>query len=321
MMRQSLALALVSLSLAFSAPAEAQRRGAEITQGMTSADFAATAETLRAQNAELGARLTGLESDRAELSGEVETLKFLLSQSRDQINRMQEDDAELDRLIGRLEDKLDSQSAQIRSLEARLDDVESAGVVMSDENFDVASVDTASEAEPVVTTTTTTGPTRIVRRTTVQPSEGETSNGLPQGSLGTISASALPGEAGPLFAEAKSRLLQFDYAGAEAAFRSFLDQFGDDQQAGEAQYWLGEVLFQQQAYAESGQAFTTMIREYPDDPRSPEALAKLARSMRLVGDTDKACNALDILPSRYPEASGVTKNLAAGERVRSGCDS
>ena len=116
-------------------------------------------------------------------------------------------------------------------------------------------------------------------------------------------------------------MLQFDYAGAEAAFRSFLAQFGDDPQAGEAQYWLGEVLYQQEAYAESGQAYTQMIRQYPDDPRAPEALAKLARSMRLVGDTDKACNALDILPQRYPDASGVTKNLAAGERVRSGCDS
>ena len=124
-----------------------------------------------------------------------------------------------------------------------------------------------------------------------------------------------------MFAEAKARLLQFDYAGAETAFRSFLTSFGDDAQAGEAQYWLGEALYQQQAYSEAGQAYTTMIREYPDDARAPEALAKLARSMRLVGDTERACRMLDLLPTRYPEASGVTRNLANGERVRSGCDS
>ena len=144
---------------------------------------------------------------------------------------------------------------------------------------------------------------------------------MPQGSLGTLPASSLPGEAGPLFAEAKSRLLQFDYPGAELAFRSFLSQFSDDPQAGEAQYWLAEVLYQQEAYPESGDANTDMIRSYPDDPRAPEALAKLARSMRLVGDTEQACNALNLLPQRYPNASGVTRNLAAGERVRSGCDS
>ena len=144
--------------------------------------------------------------------------------------------------------------------------------------------------------------------------------GAPQGSLGTLPASALPGEAGPLFAAAKAKLVQFDYAGAEEAFRAFLDQFGSDPQAGEAHYWLAESLYQQKAYAESGAAYTTMIRSYPDDPRAPDALVKLARSMRLIGDKDKACVALDTLPKRYPNASGVTRDLAAVERTRSGCD-
>ena len=62
-----------------------------------------------------------------------------------------------------------------------------------------------------------------------------------------------------------------------------------------------------------------MIREYPDDARAPDALVKLARSMRLVGDTDRACEALAVLPQQYPDASGVTKNLAALERTRAGC--
>ncbi|MCF6328676.1 MAG: tol-pal system protein YbgF [Henriciella sp.] len=325
MMRQTLVLALLTATIVFTVPAEAQRRGAKITQGVTSSDFAATTDTLRAANAELGARLTGLEADRAELSGQVETLEFLLSQSRDQINDMQADDAEIGRLIGQLETRLSAQDSLIGSLEARLNSLEESSREMAFSRGEIEpGSEPASDLSNTVTTTsapnvTPGGPRSIVRRTvTTSSAQPEPA---PQGSLGTISASALPGEAGPLFAAAKSRLLQFDYAGAEAAFRSFLSQFGDDPQAGEAQYWLGEVLYQQEAYAESGQAYTQMIRQYPDDPRAPEALAKLARSMRLVGDTDKACNALDILPQRYPDASGVTKNLAAGERVRSSCDS
>ena len=42
--------------------------------------------------------------------------------------------------------------------------------------------------------------------------------------------------------------------------------------------------------------------------------------MRYVGDMDKACNALNILPKQYPNASGVTRNLAALERTRAKCD-
>ncbi len=348
MMRYLLIPALLAGTLAVSTPAEAQRRPAPVTQGITSSDMAITADELRSANAQIGARLTGLEADRASLSGKVETLEFLLSQSRDQINEMQDDDAAIDAMIGRLERRLKTQDAQIKTLVARLDAIEASTVetasapdtdllVSSEEAFEMneeAGEEIIVAAAVPNRTEGSSGPTRIVRRTVPAGETARSStitvtgsrvvqaeNNRPTGSLGTISASALPGEAGPLFATAKSRLLQFDYVGAEAAFRSFLEQFSDDPQAGEAQYWLAEVLYQQDAYSESGQAYTHMIRQYPDDPRAPEALAKLARSMRLVGDTDKACNALNILPQRYPEASGVTKNLAAGERVRSGCDS
>lgn len=371
---------------------------AAIAQRMSNEQIVSELSALRTANAELGAKITGLEQDKSALTGQVETLQFLLSQSRDQINDMQGDDAEIGRLIGRLERRLSSQSAEMKSLEDKITALEATArvpestvlgevgtesnvqgpitvtssgptrivSVQSQQNTGSAlsgSPTTGTVTSPNKTVTTTTGPTRITRRTIVNgetvsevtttrsapiesasqtttnvvtttsaPDANQTTvatsdeaasdqTALPQGSLGTLSASALPGEAGPLFAEAKSRLLQFDYAGAEDAFRSFLVQFGEDPQAGEAQYWLAEVLYQQQAYPESGQAYTTMIRSYPDDPRAPEALAKLARSMRLVGDVEQACAALDLLPQRYPDASGVTQNLAAGERVRAGCDS
>jgi tol-pal system protein YbgF len=131
----------------------------------------------------------------------------------------------------------------------------------------------------------------------------------------------LPGESGPLFADAKARLLRFDYAGAERSFKAFLTSFGDDPQAGEAQYWLGEVLYQQKSYAESGQAYQTMIQQFPTDVRAPDALVKLGRSLRLVGESEKACAVLGTLPTRYPDASPVTRNLANVERSRSDCDS
>ncbi len=338
MLRTSLISVIIAVALTGMPDADAQRQQAEIVQGVTSGELATTVNEVRASNAELRARMTGIESDKARLTGKVETLEFLLSESRDEINRMQSDDAELAQLISRLEDRLSDQQKTIADLSRQLTNMQpepaflssgSSGAIsdQSDADQDVAGDTSATQLDAAATATN--GPTRIVRRTeetdvTAQgaaPTQiGPDGRPLPQGSLGTMPASALPGDAGPLFAEAKSRLLQFDYPGAETAFRSFLSQFGDDPQAGEAQYWLAEVLYQQQAYPESGAAYTDMIRSYPDDPRAPEALAKLARSMRLVGDTDQACNALNLLPQRYPNASGVTKNLAAGERVRSGCD-
>ena len=307
-------------------------------------EFETTVQDLRAADLEgrtatanVGSQITDLKAENAALNGKVETLEFLLSQSRQQVNQMQADDAEIGQLIDRLENRLTSQDAKIRALEAKIEQMATVSRSFSATGEDeTQTTDSATEATegrpqaltPQATSETTTAPTqvtgqptRIVRTTTTTSDQLAGDSALPQGSLGTVSASNLPGEAGPLFAEAKSRLLRFDYTGAELAFRAFLEDFGDDPQAGEAQYWLAESLYQKEAYAESGQAYTDMIRGYPDDPRAPEALAKLARAMRLVGDTDRACNALDLLPQRYPDASGLTKNLAAGERVRSGCDS
>ncbi len=335
-MFRSSCLALTALFVLGSAPvADAQRR-AEVVQGVTSGELALTVEELRVSNAELRARMTGIESDKAQLNGKVETLEFLLSQSRDEINRMQTDDAELERLISRLERRMTDQEKTIADLNRKLEALQpepaflssSATAPIIEDSRD--EFESAGELSEDTVSIASSGPTRIVRRSESDAGPAQTvddltqtgpdGQALPQGSLGTLSASSLPGDAGPLFGEAKSRLLQFDYAGAEVAFRSFLGRFGDDPQAGEAQYWLAEVLYQQEAYAESGAAYTDMIRTYPDDPRAPEALAKLARSMRLVGDTEQACNALNLLPQRYPNASGVTRNLAAGERVRSGCE-
>lgn len=315
----------------------AMSQSAPIRQGVTSSDLASQVasqtEQLQRSNAQLRLQLGDMEREVAELTGKVETLEFLLSQTRDEVNRMQGDDKAIGEALRAIETQLSALDRRMDSLNERVANVgtqagsrtlSSATGDNGEQTVTVRNAD-GSVTRRVITSTTgasggaasagdaNEGPSEITPTSSRQP--------LQTGSLGTISATELPGEAGPLFAEAKARLLQFDYAGAETAFARFLEEFGEDEQAGEAQYWLGEVLFQQEKYVASGQAYTEMIRAYPDDPRAADALVKLARSMRLVGETERACAALDALPTRYPNASGVTRNLAAVERTRSGCDS
>ena len=333
MLRTASLAAAISLIVAF--PAHAQR-GAPVTQGSTTADLAVSTARLQTTTADLKLKVDDLQAENARLNGKIETLEFLLSQSREEINRMQGDDQEIGRQLDAIRNHLSEQDHKIARLEA-----DAAQIVLS------SSCDTSSQIRPVTdpgsttvmtseaaSTVTQRAGTESVSANSVTGSEsaprqltGHTqsaqSRPVPQqtGSLGTIPASALPGDAGPLFAEAKSRLIQFDYAGAEQAFRAFLDKFGDDPQAGEAYYWLGEALYQQQALAESGAVFTEMITNYPDDVRAPDALVKLARSLRQIGEIEKACAALRALPGQYPNASPLTVSLAAVERSRSECDS
>jgi len=332
------ALVFASFML-LAAPAFAQRGGAPITQGTTSSDLAQQIVQARELSADTKLQVNSLSSDLMNLSGRVETLEYELQQARNANETLTNDNEALAREINSLTSELQAQSRAIQDLQARMLGMEPPG---DDAPAGLSAYPGASSGNPYPAATTqapvtpapravdtasrTSGPTRLVPQAvipsddTAEPVDASAdSAGLPPGTLGTLPASALPGEAGPLFAAAKAKLVQFDYAGAEQAFRAFLDSFGNDPQAGEAHYWLAESLYQQKAYAESGAAYTTMIRSYPDDPRAPDALVKLARSMRLIGDTDKACLALDTLPKRYPKASGVTKDLAAVERTRSGC--
>jgi len=344
-MRKTPALALASFLL-FAAPAIAQRSSAPITQGTTSTDLAQQITQAREQSADTKVQVNAVASDLMTLTGRVETLEFQLQQARNQNETLVDDNETLAKEINGLKNELRAQSRAIQDLQARALGMDppaetSANDSLSDypgaaaaNPYPAASGAAQQRVQSAATDTGAAGPTRLLPRS-VMP-DAETSDmstapveasanvpsqqDLPAGSLGTLPASDLPGEAGPLFAAAKAKLVRFDYAGAEAAFRKFLDAFGSDPQAGEAHYWLAESLYQQKAYAESGAAYTTMIRSYPDDPRAPDALVKLARSMRLIGDKEKACLALDTLPKRYPNASGVTRDLAAVERTRSGCD-
>ena len=282
--------------------AETQRLSTELTE------IDSRATLLQRQNADLALKVRELESQNAQLTGRIETLQFQLGQSRDEANRMREDD----QAIGEQLEDLNQQIAVLR------------GIVYEQNRLilDGQLVEGAGEQAAVIATNRLgQGGTVEGRVVQTAPSGAAASSAPASGSLGTISASSLPGEAGPLFADAKARLLRFDYAGAERSFRAFLDRFGDDAQAGEAQYWLGEVLYQQQNYNESGAAYRDMIQNFPDDARAPDALVKLGRSLRLIGDSERACSILATLDSRYPNASPVTRNLANVERSRSGCDS
>ena len=320
MIRSALVSACAGVLLA--APVFAQ--SAPIRQGVTSQDLASQTDQLQRTNAELRLQIGDMQREVAELTGKVETLEFLLSQTRDEVNRMQGDDQAIGEALRAIEARLDAFDRRMESMNERVANVGTQqGTASSSAGAAGSQTVTVRNADGSITRRTVARDASSEAATPSAPQPESLSTGsqpAQTGSLGTISASELPGEAGPLFAEAKARLLQFDYAGAESAFSEFLANFGDDPQAGEAQYWLGEVLYQQEEYAASGQAYTEMIRAYPDDPRAPDALVKLARSMRLVGDSTRACAALDALPTRYPNASGVTRNLAAVERTRSGCD-
>lgn len=279
------------------------------------------------------ARIAALEEEVQRVTGRLETAEFQMAQTDRAYEDLQRENRALSERLARLEGQFEAMSRQrppvaaqprdlplqtgdsgYRSVQSKQMTTNQGTPVWSGSNTGNAPV--RSGPRDLVGGPEELPPVRPTPQTTIR------TNGQPAqtGTLGTIPASALPGEAGALFQLGKNRLISFDYDGAEAAFRAFLESFGDDPQAGEAHYWLGETLYQQGDFAGSARFFTDMLKNYPDDPRRGEALVKLARSLREVGETERACTFLSRLNDVAPNASRVTHERVEQEKLRSNCN-
>lgn len=311
--------------LLISVPAMAQSAPIRIGPGGSTYSTEADAQS---QLARQSTRITDLEAEISRLTGRIEQLEFRLTSREQAYQDAMETNRQMDeRLIemnGRMAEleqwmKTRPPGANGRPLPS---DQRVPGTGPRDLSGGPAFGNfSENEDDPSAMRTETRG--TFPMSDTAAPVETNSSTSgrrLPEGTLGTLPASRLPGQAGPLFQLGKNRLLNFDYAGAERAFTQFLNEFGDEPEAGEAHYWLGEVLYQQGDYAGSARFLTTFVRDYTDDPRRGEGVVKLARALREIGQEDTACQFLSRLNQVDPDASERTIEAANVQRQLAGCN-
>tara|TARA_B100000678_G_scaffold281436_1_gene279276 strand:+ start:944 stop:1912 length:969 start_codon:yes stop_codon:yes gene_type:complete len=315
------AVSALSLSL-LAFPALAQN--APIRIGPGGSPYQTQSPADNAQLARQSARITDLEAELSELTGRIENLEFRLTQRERAYEDAMSANATLRDQIADLSERIDDLAASpARSgASASRSGVSNPFAENSPATSGPRSLSGNAEAGSRDDRVTTRFPSAASSEDDMEAElEGSASPSTrPQGSLGTLAASQLPGQAGPLFELGKNRLLSFDYDGAEDAFRAFLEEFGDDEQAGEANYWLGEVLYLQGDYAGSARFLTTFVRDYADDPRRGDGVVKLARALREVGETDQACAFLGRLKQVDPDASARTVEAANVQRQLAGCN-
>lgn len=149
-------------------------------------------------------------------------------------------------------------------------------------------------------------------------------NELPAASAGNSAAGDLPGGALPAgspmeqYNYAYSLLAQGKYDAAEAAFRSFLGVHGNDDLAGNAQYWLGQSLFVRGRYNDAAREFVAGYQSYPQSQKAPAYLLKIGISLGKIGQKQEACDVFAELKNRYPN-SPESKERRPAEEQTAGC--
>ena len=114
-------------------------------------------------------------------------------------------------------------------------------------------------------------------------------------------------------------VLHKDYGLAEETFRDFLHKYPSDRLAPEAQYWLGEALFQDQHYRDAAESFLAVSTKYETTARAPDALLRLGQSLAALGEKEAACASLGEVLRKYPHASISVKQSVDREQKRVHC--
>jgi tol-pal system protein YbgF len=139
------------------------------------------------------------------------------------------------------------------------------------------------------------------------------------GSLGTLPADALPGDAGVAYSRARQLLVNGQLAEAEVAFGEFLRAFPDAETAADARFWFAYTLLARNNHRDAASSFVQYLQVAPNGPRAPEAQVRLGMALVGLGELQQGCGAFSSLGRRYPNAPRNVRDLAVRESRAANC--
>jgi tol-pal system protein YbgF len=146
------------------------------------------------------------------------------------------------------------------------------------------------------------------------PARNASANGGAQ--LATLPPSATPQDE---YDMAYGYVLHKDYALAEQAFRDFIAKYPNERLVPDAQYWLGESMFQRQRYRDAAENFLAVSTKYEKSGKAPDSLLRLGQSLAAMSQKEAACATLAEVARKYPRASASVKRGVTQEQQRAHC--
>jgi tol-pal system protein YbgF len=257
-------------------------------------------------------RISNLESQMRDLTGQLEEIQFGVTQVKNRLDKMQADD------------------------EQRFHALEHPGSGPADT---AAPPPSAGDATPSGTPPDNSGgPTPIAPgASSGDMSQAPSASGslsAPGSASADSGAAAAPDQtaAAPKvelpagtpesqYAYAFNLVRQNDFPGAESAFKQFLDQNPKDPLAGNAQYWLGETYFARNQFQQAAAIFAQGYVKYPKSEKTPNVLLSLGISLGNLGKKQQACLSFAKLEHQFPNMHQNIKDMTRTQKKRLGCGS
>lgn len=269
--------------------------------------FAQSKKELAAQNVQLQARIERLEQrmltgDPAaeRLMARIDALEGTQRNLRGELERLAYERDNLKAEVEALEGDLRAMQALSNRMQIHLDAVDLVAKEQAMRTHQSHSVGLGS------------GPATPLSSIPNAPTFKEQQIELPSGAMPSNDVSEL-GQVG------KTKLMEGDYAAAQTALLQYLEFNPDAPDVGEMQYWLGESYFVRGGFADAADAYIASMRKAPQGGKAPDAMVRLAASLRELGKTAEACQVLGSFSSQYPNAGASVKSKASREAAKTGC--
>jgi tol-pal system protein YbgF len=133
---------------------------------------------------------------------------------------------------------------------------------------------------------------------------------IPAASAGAASAAVgaaavADGSDRALYEQAFDQLKEGRYDDARRSFERFLSEYPDSQLAGHGQYWLAETYYVGQDFAKALPEFQTVVDQYPQSRKVPDALLKIGYCQYEQEQWQAARRALTDVTTRFPETTAA----------------
>lgn len=289
---------------------------------------------LQTQVQQLQDALARLQQSNDERMG---VLKDLVQQTADSVNKMgltvgqlqqqvaaqaQGQSGKVDQVSGQvqsLNDSLDELKARLQRIEKSIGDVQSSQQSLN-ARFEGGAV--PSGGAPVTAPTTPATETTPAPRGTRTPRSAPPP-GFPQDSSNEAAPpagnAASPSDAAPaavavgnappvadLYQTAYGDYNGAKYSLAKAEFGDVIRFYPDSNYAGNAYFYLGEMLFKTRDYGPATRQYDKVIEQYPGNPKIPAAQLRKGQALIGLKQTDAGARELRSLIQRYPNSPEAT---------------
>jgi len=226
-------------------------------------------------------------------------VQHLVEQSTDSVNQMNQAVQAMQQKLNAQGEatngKLDSVSGQVQSLNDSLDELKTRIGKLDKQLQDIQSQLQNVQSQPA-------GGTQG-GQPGQPPADGFAgANSVPPGANSGGPAAA--NQAPPLQETYQGALRDYNaahYDVASSEFNDVLHYYPNDDLAGNAQFYLGEIAYKQQKYREAVKAYTTMLENFSGNPKAPAAQLHKGFSLLQLSQRESGVHELRSLIQRYPQ--------------------